>query len=63
MVSKITTDCYDREKNTADIITKVQISQRSIVPILKKRGYKKVKPFWKPKLSLVIKTTCLVFAI
>lgn len=63
MISKITTDCHGREKNTADITAKVQISQRFVARILRKKEYKKVKPSWKPKLLPILKTACLAFAI
>lgn len=56
-------NCYSRGRNTIDIIAKVQILQRSVTYILKKRGYKKVKPSWKPKLFPAMKTIYLVLAI
>lgn len=63
VIFKIIMDCYSREKNIVNIIVEVQISQRSVIYILKKERYKKVKLFWKLKLSLVIKTIHLAFAI
>ncbi len=44
VVGKVTRDRFGREKSSRYITSEIQISQSSVVRILKKRGYKKVKP-------------------
>ena len=63
IVAKVTTDRYGREKSTAEIAEEVEVSQSSVARILKKYGFKKVKPTWKPDLTPAMKKACLEFAI
>lgn len=63
IIAKVTTDCYRREKSTAEIAGEVEVSQSTVARVLKKSGYKKVKPTWKPDLTPTMKKACLEFAI
>lgn len=44
LVAKLTTNWYGREKSIAKIVGEVEVFQSSVAQILKKHGYKKVKP-------------------
>lgn len=44
IVAKVTTNQYSREKSTAQITRKVEVSQSLVDWILTKYGYKKIKP-------------------
>lgn len=63
IIAKVTTDRYGREKSTAEIAGEVQVSQSTVARVLKKSGYKKVKPTWKPDLTPTMKKARLEFAI
>lgn len=51
------------EQSTRYIISKVQIFQWLVVHILKKHGYLKLKPMWKPNLTFAIKEASLTFVV
>lgn len=63
VIDLIKKDRHGREKSTFVIAAELDISQRSVVRILRKHGYKKVKPTWKPNLTPAMKEGRLAFAI
>ena len=63
VIAKVTKDRFGREKSTRYIASELQISQQSLARILKKHGYQKVKPMWKPNLTPAMKAARLAFAV
>ena len=63
VIAKVIRDQFGREKSTRYIASKLRISQRSMSQILKKHGYQKLKPMWKPNLTPAMKKARLAFAI
>lgn len=56
IILKIIINCYSKAKNIANLVAEIEILQRFIAYILRKKRYKKVKSSWKPKLLSVMKT-------
>ena len=63
IIAKVTTDRYGRGKSTTEIAREIEVSQSTVARVLKKSGYKKMKPTLKLDLTLAIKKTCPKFAI
>lgn len=63
VIAKVIQDWFRQEKSTWYIASELQISQWSMSWILKKHGYQKVKPIWKPNLTPAMKEARLAFTI
>ncbi|OCK88177.1 uncharacterized protein K441DRAFT_590296, partial [Cenococcum geophilum 1.58] len=55
VINAVTCDRYGREKSSKKIAREIGISAASVQIILKKHGFRKIKPIRKPRLTTAIK--------